>query len=205
MEVNLLQCSPLHIAITAMRRCWKSEEKSDTYYNTWANLVLGANDAALIRRIIKSGHTSTIEHVVYTFDIKGMSRAVLQELARHRIASPSVESTRYCLKRLLTGTSNIRESLVQTGVGAVDDANEAQLKRLLEVMAGEDIPNDKLKYMIPEAFKTNLVWTTNARSFRNFLGLRSAPKALWEIQELARKSHAILPPEHKIFFEDIIQ
>jgi thymidylate synthase (FAD) len=46
-------------------------------------------------------HHSVLEHSVITFYIKGISRAVLQELARHRIASYSVKSTRYTLDMIM--------------------------------------------------------------------------------------------------------
>lgn len=90
MKVKLLNATPLKIAIKAIRRCYDS-----------CGDDLGKKDIKLLKAIIKNGHTSTIEHIVFTFDIKGISRAALQELARHRIASLSVESTRYVLKKKL--------------------------------------------------------------------------------------------------------
>ena len=44
---------------------------------------------------VESGHTSVLEHAVYTFKIDGISRAALAQLTRHRIASFDVQSQRY--------------------------------------------------------------------------------------------------------------
>lgn len=56
----------------------------------------------LLSKIVKVyKHESCAEHIVFNFDITGISRAVLQELARHRIGSFTVESTRFCLKKIL--------------------------------------------------------------------------------------------------------
>ena len=96
MKVELLQNTNLIICASAIRTCWASHEKSDSENN-----ICGEQDKALIDRVgNKFKHSSTLEHLSYTFYINGISRALLQELARHRIASLSVKSTRYTLKEL---------------------------------------------------------------------------------------------------------
>jgi len=92
MKVTLLQHTPLEVCAHAIRTCWQSFNKSDCG---------GEKDKELIDRVgNRYKHSSTLEHLVYTFYIQGISRAVLQELARHRMASLSVKSTRYTLKEL---------------------------------------------------------------------------------------------------------
>ena len=49
----------------------------------------------ILTRIIKSGHMSVLEHASFTFGVEGVSRALLAQLTRHRIASFSVQSQRY--------------------------------------------------------------------------------------------------------------
>lgn len=116
MKVTLLHNTPLYIAAHGARTCWDSGDKSDTKlcqlqasqeailednYGFNSDNVIGPNDAALIERVgNKFKHQSVLEHVSYNFYIEGVSRALLQELARHRIASYSVKSTRYTLKEL---------------------------------------------------------------------------------------------------------
>ncbi len=65
--------------------------------------------------------------------------------------------------------------------------------------------NDKVKFMLPEAYKTSLVMTINARSLQNFLELRTSSHALWEIQQLAREMFKALPEEHKYLFEEYVE
>lgn len=201
MKVELLHATPIELIIKAVRKCYESEALSDG----------GEKDAALIKRIIASGHTSTIEHATYSFDIDGISRACLQELARHRHASLSVKSTRYTLGKIKNeamaftsraGLPAVDKYLVKTGNEYVDYNSTVQLE---EVRQGalNGIENDKLKFMLPESFKTSLIWTINARSLRNFLELRLSPRALWEIRYLAQKIYACIPDTHHILFNDI--
>jgi len=203
MKVELLHYTPLQVAAHAIRTCWQSFDKGDEG---------GPKDKELIERVgNKYRHASTLEHLVYTFYVKGISRALLQELARHRMASLSVKSTRYTLKELkkeepfddndFEGASRY---IVLTGNPVVDRASIAALNRLREALR-MGIGNDIAKYCLPESYKTELTWTINARSLQNFLQLRSAKEALWEIRDLAHAVYEALPEEHRYLFEDFIK
>ena len=65
--------------------------------------------AEVLGRIIKAGHESILEHINLTYSVKGLSRACLQELARHRHISLSVESTRHTLKKYLHGSNEAKK------------------------------------------------------------------------------------------------
>ena len=198
MKITLNHYTPLLICADAIRTCWQSFDKSDEG---------GEKDKELIDRVgNKFKHASTLEHLVYNFYIEGVSRALLQELARHRMASLSVKSTRYTLKELkneniFTCKDMERASkyLVLTGVAMVDEMSLKALENLRLVLV-EGISNDKAKYCLPESYKTELTWTINARSLQNFLTLRSDKSALWEIQNLAHALYDALPEEHKYLF-----
>jgi thymidylate synthase (FAD) len=222
MEVKLLQHTSLEVCAHAIRTCWQSFDKSDDG---------GEKDKDLINRVgNKFKHASTLEHLTYTFYISDVSRALLQELARHRIASPSVKSTRYTLKELKNELSftngmsmielkeqytskdevykdkhmiNASKYLVWTYELGVDFASIVALENL-RIMLIDGISNDKAKYCLPESYKTELTWTINARSLQNFITLRSAKSALWEIRDLANKLFNILPEEHRYLFNDCI-
>ena len=198
MKITLNHYTPLLICADAIRTCWQSFDKSDEG---------GEKDKELIDRVgNKFKHASTLEHLVYNFYIEGISRALLQELARHRMASLSVKSTRYTLKELKNEESFSSEDseraskyLVLTGVEMVDEMSIKALENLRLVLI-EGISNDKAKYCLPESYKTELTWTINARSLQNFLTLRSDKSALWEIQNLAHALYNALPEEHKYLF-----
>ena len=225
MKVTLRYNTPLWVCSEATRQCWDSRDKSDTeleYYIPHGGLVekcredvvTGEKDKALIERIgNQHKHKSVLEHLVYTFDIDGISRACLQEVARHRMASYSVKSTRYTLKELkelpdilvdgfFSDDVKLAEDfVVLTGDKDIDGVtihNLGMLQKLIKMGKA----NDKTKYCLPEAYKTSLTITINARSLQNFLVLRTSPSALWEIGDLAMAMYEALPEEHKYLFKD---
>lgn len=203
MKVTLLHASPKHLAVTAIRMCWATQERSDTDYE---NDVLGENDKNRIRDVIRKGHESTLEHVSFTFKVEGISRALLQELSRHRIGvSPSVESTRYTIKKVLAGTESVENCLVKTGNEYIDKLNFEHMVKLKALLNTFEIPNDHAKYGLVEAYKVNEQVTMNARSLRHFLQLRTPEQALWEIRQLAFSAYDVVPEDYDIFFEDIIE
>lgn len=188
---------------------------------------MGEKDLALIDRVgNQNKHSSTLEHLYYNFHISGISRACLQELARHRMASLSVKSTRYTLKELkseehfmngwcITDTFNevdwnedgyerARKYLVLTGDFRVDLCSIGALDNLRELLL-MGISNDKAKFALPEAYKTELAWSINARSLQNFLELRTSKHALWEIRMLAHKIFQTLPEDHKYLFASYVK
>lgn len=205
MNIELLQNSSIQTAIVAIRCCWDSEASGDS--TTKPCFVLGAKDKRLIQKIIKSGHTSTLEHLNYSFLISGVSRACLQEVARHRIAGLSVQSSRYTLKKLLkmAAGDNLKQYLAQSGHPAIDALALRHLQELHGVVTEYDIPNDQAKYALPEAFVTRYVWSFNARSLRNLFALRTSHRALLEFQRLAKGIFNKLPDDHKFIFEDVVQ
>ena len=216
MEVKLLHSTPLEIADIAICKCYGNEPHSDE-----------AKIKARINRVANvSKHASTIETLVYSLDISGISRACLIELSRHRIASYTVKSSRYTLKELKKEAEFIREGVnekgnisititdelveraskyvVLTGNSQVDTSIMEALENL-RFMILQDIPNDIAKYCMPEAYKTSLVMTINARALQNFLELRSSKNALWEIQSLSKAIYDVLPENHKFLFDYIYE
>jgi thymidylate synthase (FAD) len=199
MKITLMHNTPLDVCAHAIRTCWQSFDKSDEG---------GEKDKALIDRVgNKYKHASTLEHLVYTFYIKGVSRALLQELARHRITSLSVKSTRYTLKELKKQEPFIEDDynrakkfIVLTDNKFVDTASIKALNNLQEILK-MGTSNDIAKFCLPESYKTELTWTINARSLQNFIELRSSKSALWEIRILTDKIFNAIPKEHQYLFQ----
>ncbi|STQ86561.1 FAD-dependent thymidylate synthase [Helicobacter muridarum] len=196
-NVELKHYTPLELCSYAIRTCWNSHDKSSK-----------EADKELIYRVgNKLKHASTLEHIVYHFHIKGISRACLQELARHRIASLSVKSTRYTLKELKKRTldiDNLGDFVVLVPNDDVNLANLNALQKMQELLK-KGIVIDIVKYMIPESYKTELSLTINARSLQNFLALRSSKRALWEIRILSWSIYESLPDSHKYLFYDSME
>ena len=202
MEVKLLNFTPLWVCSNAIRTCWQSFDKGDNG---------GDIDKELIDRVgNKFKHASTLEHLHYNFYIKGISRALLQELARHRMASLSVKSTRYTLKELkkenefkIGDFKNASRYIVLTGNEMVDNYSIQALENIRQIL-NKINTLDIAKYALPECYKTELTWSINARSLQNFLHLRTSKSALWEIRNLAYEIYNSLPDEHKFIFEESI-
>lgn len=217
-----VQCrawTDLKICSDSIRECWDSFNFSDSG---------GPKDINLIDKVgNKFKHKSTLEHLVFNFRIEGISRACLQELARHRIASLSVKSTRYTLGKLKNYSSffesdhntlpvfegfeefktlNVSpyEFIIKTESEEVNVVNIQALENL-RILISKNIKNDYVKYAIPESFRTSLSYTINARSLQNLLELRTSNKALKEFQILAHKIFESIPESHKYIFQDSLQ
>lgn len=244
-KVELLNHTPLWVCSKAIRTCWNSHDKSDTchhneieYQNSRQARCLecgyefdsvkenlpeaGTKDKDLIERVgNKNRHSSTLEHLYYNFHISNISRALLQELARHRLASLSVKSTRYTLKELKAeepfteytdmrnqeylkdGYERAQKYLIMTSDDRVNRMSILALDNLRDLL-NEGISNDIVKFVLPEAYKTELSWSINARSLQNFLQLRTSKNAMWEIRNLAFEIYNQLPEEHKYLFKDFV-
>ena len=151
-------------------------------------LIEKMSDEQIIRlldSVIGLGHTSVIEHVDFTFSITAISRACSHQLVRHRIASYSQQSQRYVkFKKSFVEPETILQN------EKTRDLFEKELKscyecyqRLLEL----GVPKEDARYILPNASKTNLFVTMNARSLTNFFELRLRKDAQWEIRELAKR------------------
>lgn len=216
MTVKLLHNSPLWLASHAIRMSHDNHDKSDTV-NT--DDLIGVKDRELIARVgNKLKHKSVLEQLVYWFDIDGISRACLQELARHRTARLTVKSSRYTLKELKDNCSvcntspvgidwrwdEVEKFCVLTGC-ITTDYNIARALSTLQNALEDGISNDISKYCLPEAFKTRLQWQIDGRNIQSFLELRSSREALWEIRLLARAIFDALSEEHKYLYEEYMK
>ena len=139
---------------------------------------------AMCQKLADLGHESPIEHASYTFAVEGVSRALLAQLTRHRIASYSVQSQRYVDKGEF---DYITPSSIENNPDAEDiynrcmmmiDLSYQELKRL-------GIPNEDARFVLPNACDTQIIFTMNARSLHNFFRLRCCNRAQWEIRAMA--------------------
>lgn len=206
MNVTLLFYTPLSLCVNAGRTCWQSYEKGGCYPSP-TDEITEIDQEFLDRILNKNKHGSVAEHLYYNFAIDGISRACLQELARHRHSSFSVKSSRYTLKELKNEQDlikNAQKYLVMTGNDKVDSNSVEALKNLQSLIL-KGVSNDLAKYAMPESYKTSLAWSLNARALQNFLSLRSSTHALWEIQKLAFAIFEALPKQHRFLFEESIK
>lgn len=140
--------------------------------------------AKILNQVVSKGHHAVLEHAQFTFSIEGVSRVLTHQLVRHRIASYCQQSQRYVefdkLEYVTPETikGDAKEEYERTMGGL-----EAQYRKLVD--AG--VPAEDARYIFPNAAKTNIVVSMNARSLHNFFNLRCCLRAQWEIQKLAYK------------------
>ena len=150
-----------------------------------------------VARLKQMGHMSPIEHMVFTFYIEGVSRAMSHQLVRHRIASYSQRSQRYVdhdgfdyvVPPQLAGHT------VQTPDGSVDAAE--YFAQTMEIIAARyaclnealgrrgEQSNEDARYVLPNACETKLFVTMNARELLHFFEERLCRRAQWEIRQVA--------------------
>lgn len=221
MRVKLLDNTHLSNAVIGARTCWDSFHLGGMYAIPTDDIT-EKDKELLLRLIFKNKHESISEHVVYTFNLLGVPRYVLQELARHRIASYSVKSTRYTLKELKDEESFFDlvpcESDLIEGVEFKPNIERAkkyidinpnipigvQVKQLdiLSYAIQNGVSLDQVKNLVPESYLTDIVFTINFRSLMNFLRLRTSKSAHYKIRELAFMILEQIPEKHKFLFEE---
>ena len=200
MKAEIINYTPLEVALEAGLICTDSEERINQY-----------DIVEFISKLIKSGHESVIEHIYYNIRISDVSRALLQELARHRHISLSVKSTRWALKKFIDkfDKAEVDLSKFQLNENHIDlimqlnDVSE-KLNELLIIAAKSGLPNDILKYYIQESLCTKLMLTVNARELRHIFSLRLNNRALREFQDLCKEIYKALPKDHLFMYNDIL-
>ncbi|MEM3824480.1 MAG: FAD-dependent thymidylate synthase [Candidatus Bathyarchaeia archaeon] len=139
----------------------------------------------IIKQVTSYGHVSVIEHASFTFSIEGVSRAMTHQLVRHRIASYTQQSQRYvtydALEKFVTPPS-IANNL------EAKKAFDETLEKIAETYQGllkMGIPKEDARFILPNAAKTNIIVTMNARELHHFFNLRCCARSQWEIREVA--------------------
>jgi thymidylate synthase (FAD) len=139
----------------------------------------------LIKRVTGYGHGSVIEHASFTFSIEGVSRAMTHQLVRHRIASYTQQSQRYVaydtLESYVTPASIVKNMDAKKTYDEALERISETYQRLLKM----GIPKEDARFILPNAAKTNIIVTMNARELHHFFNLRCCARAQWEIREVA--------------------
>ena len=175
----------LPLIYTACRTCYSELLPEDIFERATTGQVATDKQQDLIRRVIESGHGSTIEHIVFTFAISGVTRTLSHQLVRHRAGVAfDQQSQRYLnYKRpsyMVPGSlTDAPEEMRDRFVAEMDDSL-AFYGEMLE--AG--IPGEDARFVMPNATRTNLIMTTNLRALIHMSGLRLCTMAQWEIRRL---------------------
>ncbi len=173
--------------------------------------------AKFVKMLASMGHESPIEHASFTFAIEGVSRSLLAQITRHRIASFSVQSQRYVrlddfqfvippeVEADSASKELFLEAMRKQGEEYLALCASLQKKHTAELMAqglsqkeaekkAEKMANEDARFVLPNACETKMVMTMNARSLKNFFALRCCNRAQWEIRALAEEMFKLVYP-----------
>lgn len=145
---------------------------------------------AFVEKIMSMGHESVLEHGSFTFLVEGVSRVLLAQLTRHRIASFSVQSQRYVSYAKGFGYI-VPPAIRDLGEEAVAEY-ESQMAQMQswyqgwqEKLGKGEKSNEDARFVLPNACETRVLLTMNTRELRHFLSLRMCSRAQWEIRAMA--------------------
>jgi thymidylate synthase (FAD) len=173
------------VIYTACRTCYSEEAPESIFQRAVDGDFDPAKMQKLISSVIESGHGSTIEHVVFTFAITGVSRTLSHQLVRHRAGVAfDQQSQRYVKYK---GAATMLPHSIAEGDAGLRERYEAQVDSALDLygeMLGAGLPGEDARFVMPNATRTNLVMTTNLRALIHMSGLRLCTMAQWEIRRL---------------------
>jgi thymidylate synthase (FAD) len=181
----------------AGRTCYKSEE------------AITADSAVLfVSRILKRGHESVIEHDKVTVKII-CDRGVTHEIVRHRLASYSQESTRYCnyakdkfgneltfIRPFFWNEDEQKYQIWQSTMQSIENA-------YMELLGNGATP-EEARSVLPNSLKTEIIVTMNMRSWRHFFKLRTDAASHPQMREVARPLLDEFKKRIPVLFDDIV-
>jgi thymidylate synthase (FAD) len=139
----------------------------------------------IITRVTDYGHFSVIEHASFTFSIEGASRAMTHELVRHRIASYTQQSQRFVTYDTLAKYVTPPSVVCNAEAKSIFDETLEKISETYQNLLRMGIPKEDARFILPNAAKTNIIVTMNARELRHFFCLRCCARSQWEIREAA--------------------
>jgi len=178
----------------AGRTCYKSQEK-----------ITPTSSQRFVQMILERGHESVIEHESVSVRIT-CDRGVSHEIVRHRLASYSQESTRYC--NYASAKFGQEISVIEPpGLGELARAHWVQAVKMCEGQYLELLalgtPPEIARSVLPNALATEIVMTANLREWRHFFRLRTAKAAHPQMREIARPMLAEFRQRIPVIFDTV--
>jgi thymidylate synthase (FAD) len=139
-----------------------------------------------ISDLLRHNHLSPIEHASFTFAIEGVSRTCTHQLVRHRIASYTQQSQRFV--KVDTSSEDwfvIPRTLEEGGLREEFKEKMRIIASWYEELSNKGVEKEDARFILPQATKTNIVVTMNARELLHFFNLRLCARTQWELREVA--------------------
>lgn len=197
--------NPEHTVAAAAKLCYSSSNISELTEN-----LTDEKAASFVEMLAEIGHESPIEHASFTFGIEGVSRSLLAQITRHRMASFSVKSQRYVREGAFEYVTPPEIAAVPEALALYEEImaeDQRKYDRLAEILKEKHIKTlthegkdektaarlaekkaiEDARFVLPNACETQMVMTMNARSLHNFFRHRCCARAQWEIQDIANQ------------------
>lgn len=178
------------------RVCYKSEDR-----------ITESSAEKFIAMILRSGHESVLEHEKVTVKFI-CDRGVTHEIVRHRIASYSQESTRYCNYSKDKFGSEL--TFIRPFFWETDSEKYAVWKETMEniekayiELIGMGAKPEEARSVLPNSLKTEIAVTMDLREWRHFFKLRTSERAHPQIREIAVPLLAEMQRRIPVIFDDI--
>lgn len=187
--------NPEAIIAASARLCY-----SDSTIEEIVDNVNSKDNSSFISRLVSFGHMSPFEHASFTFGIEGVSRSLLAQITRHRIASFSVQSQRYISAK----NDEVFNFITPPSIEALGETEVKRYEEQMKTMqtwynewqkklgGPKESSNEDARFVLPNAAETKIIFTMNTREMLHFLSLRTCNRAQWEIRDVAWEMLKIL-------------
>ncbi|MEK6645136.1 MAG: FAD-dependent thymidylate synthase [Candidatus Firestonebacteria bacterium] len=185
MEVKLLTHTPEpeRITVAAALLCYQKGTPQEAYEKAGSEKLKNR----LFNELVKQGHGSVLEHANFTFGISGMSRSCSHQLVRHRMGAFNQQSQRYVHVGdydYFVIPPSLDEEKFKDIVKQIVDYYNNEVKNLKDKGKSLEQSQEDARFIIPNAGKTNVIWTTNLRNLIHVSHYRLCNRSQWEIRKL---------------------
>ena len=161
----------------------------------------------IVKNLIKNGHTSVLEHGKATFKIEGVSRSLTHQLVRHRLASYTQRSQRYCKEDnfgYVVPDSLLDDKYLNSKAKEIFDKAMIDATNSYNSLIEAGLKPEDARSVLPNACFTTIVMTANFREWRSVFELRCEKHAQKEIRNLCNLILKCLYEHEPSIFEDQI-
>ncbi|MBO3840078.1 MAG: FAD-dependent thymidylate synthase [Thermoproteota archaeon] len=204
MKVSLVSytANPELVVAVAARTSFKSETPTEILEK-----LSKPENAERIKKdisdLLRHNHLSPIEHASFTFAIEGVSRACTHQLVRHRIASYTQQSQRFVKVDTSSGDWFVTPRTLREGeLGEKFKEKMRIIASWYEEFSNKGVEKEDARFILPQATKTNIVVTMNARELLHFFNLRLCTRAQWELREVAMEMLKLVKKVAPTIFKD---
>ena len=181
----------LPIIYTACRTCYSEQLPDQIWDKAVSRQVADEKQQNLVRKVMESGHGSTIEHVNFTFAISGVTRTLSHQLVRHRAGTAFDQQSQRYVSFKARDNYTVPDSIAK---GDLPDDLAGQFRQAIDsnlALYGQllqaEVPAEDARFIFPNAMQTNLIMTVNLRQLIHMSGLRLCTMAQWEIRQLFKQ------------------